>query len=113
MIAGLLIPERPVGNMYFAGFSHNVIFCTVGLCNDLKMGEYRKYPIYLRLPPIYLKAHEDIRMSLITNLAIVKVPPRVMFLTQVYGSILGGFVNYAVMISIVNGSNFFFFFFFF
>lgn len=34
----------------------------------------------------------------------VKIPPRVMFLTQIYGTILGGFVNYAVMISIVNGN---------
>ena len=34
----------------------------------------------------------------------VKIPPRVMFLTQIYGTILGGFVNYAVMISIVTGN---------
>ena len=27
-----------------------------------------------------------------------------MFLTQVYGTVLGGYVNYAVMISIVNGN---------
>jgi hypothetical protein len=27
-----------------------------------------------------------------------------MFLTQVYGTILGGFVNYGVMVSIVNGN---------
>jgi hypothetical protein len=39
-----------------------------------------------------------------TNLITVKIPPRVMFLTQVYGTILGGFINYAVMISIVNGN---------
>jgi hypothetical protein len=25
MIAGLVLPERPVGNMYYAAFSHNVI----------------------------------------------------------------------------------------
>lgn len=42
MIAGLLLPERPVGNMYFAAWSHNVIVNTVNLSNDLKMGEYRK-----------------------------------------------------------------------
>ena len=46
---------------------------------------------------------------------LVKIPPRVMFLTQIWGTILGGFINYAVMISIVrqnkevlnsaNGSN--------
>ncbi|KAF6807432.1 oligopeptide transporter 7 [Colletotrichum plurivorum] len=60
--------------MYFAAWSHNVISNAVNLSNDLKMGEY------------------------------LKIPPRVMFLTQVYGTILGGFVNYAVMISIVNGN---------
>ncbi|KAJ4292869.1 hypothetical protein N0V88_005527 [Collariella sp. IMI 366227] len=74
MLAGLILPERPIGNMYFAAWSHNVISNAVSLSNDLKMGEY------------------------------LKIPPRVMFLTQVYGTILGGFINYAVMISIV-GSN--------
>lgn len=74
MIAGLAIPGRPVGNMYFAAWSHNVIANTVNLSNDLKLGEY------------------------------LKIPPRTMFLTQIYGTILGGFINYAVMISIVNGN---------
>jgi len=41
MIAGLLVPERPVGNMYFSAWSHNVIATCVQLSNDLKMGEYR------------------------------------------------------------------------
>lgn len=44
MIAGLLVPERPVGNMYFAAWSHNVIATCVQLSNDLKMGEYRRFP---------------------------------------------------------------------
>lgn len=34
----------------------------------------------------------------------VKIAPRAMFLTQLYGTILGGFINYAVMTSIV-GAN--------
>ncbi|KXS96592.1 hypothetical protein AC578_11134 [Pseudocercospora eumusae] len=74
MIAGLLIPERPVGNMYFAAWSHNVVACTVQLSSDLKMGDY------------------------------LKIPPRVMFLTQCWGTIFGGFINYVVMISIVNSN---------
>ncbi|KAK8213651.1 putative oligopeptide transporter [Phyllosticta capitalensis] len=74
MVAGLIVPGRPVGNMYFAAWSHNVISNCVDLCNDLKMGEY------------------------------LKIPPRVMFLTQLYGTILGGFINYAVMTSIVTGN---------
>ncbi|KAK7917608.1 peptide transporter [Apiospora marii] len=74
MIAGLCLPGKPIGNMYFAVWSHNVISNAVTLSNDLKMGEY------------------------------LKIPPRAMFLTQIYGTILGGFLNYAVMIAIVTGN---------
>ncbi|KAH7028129.1 OPT oligopeptide transporter [Microdochium trichocladiopsis] len=74
MLAGLLVPERPIGNMYFAAWSHNVILCAVNLSSDLKMGEY------------------------------LKIGPRVMFLTQVWGTILGGFINYVVMVSIVTAN---------
>ncbi|KAI9172645.1 opt oligopeptide transporter [Paramyrothecium foliicola] len=74
MLAGLALPGRPVGNMYFAAWSHNVISNAVNLSTDLKMGEY------------------------------LKIPPRVMFLTQIWGTILGGFISYAVMISIVTGN---------
>jgi hypothetical protein len=48
MLAGLIVPGRPVGNMYFAAWSHNVIVNTVNLCNDLKMGEYRRLHLYSR-----------------------------------------------------------------
>ncbi|KAJ5918753.1 OPT superfamily oligopeptide transporter [Penicillium verhagenii] len=72
MLAGLMIPGRPVGNMYFAAWSHNVIVGSLNLSNDLKMGEY------------------------------LKIPPRVMFVTQIWGTLLGGFISYAVMISIVS-----------
>lgn len=44
----------------------------INLSNDLKLGEY------------------------------LKIPARTMFLTQVYGTVVGAFINYAVMISIVN-----------
>ncbi|KAK4221288.1 OPT oligopeptide transporter [Podospora fimiseda] len=84
-LAGLMLPERPICNMYFASWSHSVIFNAytvldavsgnrVTLSNDLKMGEY------------------------------LKIPPRTMFLTQIYGTILGGFVNFAVMTSIVKNN---------
>jgi hypothetical protein len=43
MLAGLMLPGRPIGNMYFAAWSHNVISNAVNLSNDLKMGEYREY----------------------------------------------------------------------
>ncbi|KAG6149703.1 hypothetical protein E4U37_006692 [Claviceps purpurea] len=72
MLAGLMVPERPIGNMYFSAWSYSVISNCVNLCGDLKIGEY------------------------------LKISPRVMFLTQIYGTVLGGFVNYAVMVSIVD-----------
>ncbi|KAG5918653.1 hypothetical protein E4U61_001594 [Claviceps capensis] len=71
ILAGLMVPERPIGNMYFSAWSYSVINSCAMMCLDLKMGEY------------------------------LKIPPRVMFLTQIYGTILGGFINYAVMVSIV------------
>ncbi|KAJ5364810.1 OPT oligopeptide transporter [Penicillium cataractarum] len=74
MIAGLTVPGRPVGNMYFAAWSHNVIQNAVNLSNDLKLWEY------------------------------LKIPPRALFLTQIYGTILSGFINYAIMISIIAGN---------
>lgn len=40
-----MLPGRPVGNMYFAAWSHNVISNAVSLSNDLKQGEYRKFLI--------------------------------------------------------------------
>lgn len=60
--------------MFFAAWSHNVINGVVNLCNDLKIGEY------------------------------LKIPARTMFLTQIYGTIVGAFINYAVMISIVSSN---------
>ncbi|WRT66966.1 uncharacterized protein IL334_003931 [Kwoniella shivajii] len=74
MIAGLMIPGKPVGNMYFAAWSHTVIANCVQLSNDLKMGEY------------------------------LKIPPRVMFLTQLWGTVFGGAISYVVMISIVSNN---------
>lgn len=37
-------------------------------------------------------------------LSTVKIPPRVMFLTQCWGTIFGGFISYVVMVSIVTSN---------
>ncbi|KAF9460047.1 oligopeptide transporter [Collybia nuda] len=71
MVAGAVNPGRPVANLYFSMWSHDVISTSINLAGDLKMGQY------------------------------LKIPPRVMFLTQVWGTILGAIVNYVVMISVV------------
>lgn len=69
-------------------WSHDVISTSIGLAGDLKMGQYREHQstafLFLRLKPFS-----------------VKIPPRIMFLTQVWGTILGALINYIVMISIV------------
>ncbi|EJD44887.1 peptide transporter MTD1 [Auricularia subglabra TFB-10046 SS5] len=68
--------RRPVANLYFSMWSHDVVSSTVGLSGDLKLGQY------------------------------LKIPPRVMFLTQVYGTILGAIVNYVVMDVITENKRF-------
>jgi OPT family oligopeptide transporter len=71
MVAGALHPGRPLANLYFASWSHQVILLAVNLSNWLKVGQY------------------------------TKVPHRVMFATQVYGTLLGAGLNYVVMTTIV------------
>ncbi|KAF4840159.1 Oligopeptide transporter 4 [Colletotrichum siamense] len=71
MFAGFLHPGRPLANLFFASWSHQVILLAVSLANWLKVGQY------------------------------TKVPHRVMFCTQIYGTLLGAALNYAVMTTIV------------
>ncbi|KAJ8516828.1 hypothetical protein ONZ45_g5896 [Pleurotus djamor] len=72
MVAGAVNPGRPVANLYFSMWSHDVVSTSINLAGDLKMGQY------------------------------LKIPPRVMFITQVWGTILGAAINYAVMASVVD-----------
>ncbi|KAF2156495.1 OPT superfamily oligopeptide transporter [Myriangium duriaei CBS 260.36] len=71
MVAGAIHPGRPLANLYFASWSHQVILLAVNLANWLKVGQY------------------------------TKVPHRVMFATQIYGTLLGAALNYVVMTVIV------------
>jgi OPT family oligopeptide transporter len=71
MVAGALHPGRPLANLYFASWSHQVILLAVNLANWLKVGQY------------------------------TKIPPRTMFATQIYASLLGASFNYIVMTTIV------------
>ncbi|KAH8752997.1 peptide transporter MTD1, partial [Diaporthe sp. PMI_573] len=71
MVAGVVHPGRPLANLYFASWSHQVILLAVNLANWLKVGQY------------------------------TKVPHRVMFGTQIYGTLLGAALNYVVMTTIV------------
>ncbi|KAG6330638.1 hypothetical protein ID866_8453 [Astraeus odoratus] len=71
MVGGAIAPGRPVANLYFAMWSHDIVAQSVGLAGDLKVGQY------------------------------LKIPPRAMFLTQLWGTIFGAAINYVVMVSIV------------
>lgn len=71
MLCGVLQPGKPVGNLYFSMFSHEVTVLSVFLATDLKMAQY------------------------------LKIPWRTMFILQTYGSLLGTALNYVIMDSIV------------
>lgn len=72
MVGGVLVQNRPIANLYFASWSHQAILLAVNLSNWLKLGQY------------------------------LKISHRVMFFTQVYSSLLGAYINYAIGISVVN-----------
>ncbi|KAF9492268.1 oligopeptide transporter [Pleurotus eryngii] len=72
MVAGVLQPGKPVANLYFSMWSHEVIMTSLHLSSDLKMGQY------------------------------LKIPPRVMFAAQLWGTCLGAAINYIVMVSVVD-----------
>ena len=78
MVAGTLNPGRPVANLYvriiqavvipllilrllmqFSMWSHDVVATSIGMAGDLKIGQY------------------------------LKIPPRVMFAAQVWGTVVG------------------------
>ena len=72
MIGGLVVPGRPLANLYFYAWSHSTIAQVINLCNDPKLGQY------------------------------LKIPPRSMFITQVLGTVYGAFLNYAVASTIIS-----------
>jgi hypothetical protein len=88
MAAGAVNPGMPVANLYvwfftlhawlllillkFSMWSHDVVTRSVALAADLKVGQY------------------------------LKIPPRVMFLTQVWGALLGMFVSWTMSKSYYN-----------
>ncbi|KAJ1018012.1 hypothetical protein NDA13_006620 [Ustilago tritici] len=72
MIGGLVVPGRPLANLYFYAWSHSTIAQVINLCNDLKLGQY------------------------------LKIPPRSMFITQVLGTVYGAFLNYTVASTIIS-----------
>ncbi|KAF4464779.1 oligopeptide transporter 8 [Fusarium albosuccineum] len=67
MLCGVLQPGKPVANLSFSMFSHEITVLSVFLSTDLKMAQY------------------------------LKIPWRVMFLLQTWGSLFGTALNYVIM----------------
>lgn len=72
MVAGIVHPGSPLANLWFAAFSHQIVVLGLNLSNWLKIGQY------------------------------TKVPHRVLFLAQMYASLLGAFFSYVIMATIVS-----------
>ena len=72
MIGAAIIPGNPQANMYFSLYGFNTLIQALQLLRDLKMGQY------------------------------TKLPPRVTFLVQSLGTIIGGLLNYVIMKVIID-----------
>ncbi|KAH8114070.1 peptide transporter MTD1 [Phellopilus nigrolimitatus] len=72
MLGAAMIPGNPQANMYFTLYGYNTLQQALGLVRDLKMGQY------------------------------TKLPPRVTFLVQSLGAVVGGLLNYVIMKVIID-----------
>ncbi|CAI2166429.1 11728_t:CDS:10 [Funneliformis geosporum] len=67
MICGYILPGRPIANVYFKCYGFMTMSQCLLLVSDLKLGHY------------------------------MKIPPRSMFVSQMYGTVIGGLINYWVL----------------
>ncbi|KAI0345292.1 OPT oligopeptide transporter [Trametopsis cervina] len=74
MITAYILPGQPVANMYGALYGQHPMIQGIALLQDLKLGQY------------------------------VKLAPRVTFLMQILGTIVGAILNYIMMLSIINNN---------
>ncbi|KAF9354442.1 hypothetical protein BGX26_007721 [Mortierella sp. AD094] len=72
LICGYMLPGKPIANMTFKCYSYMTMNQCQGLLQDLKLSVY------------------------------MKIPPRSMFLGQIWGAILGGVLNYLTMVAIID-----------
>ncbi|KAH9914494.1 oligopeptide transporter [Epithele typhae] len=100
-ILALLVEVRPIPSAFITPFS-TILFARMG--NGIATNQLMKWS-----PPAQNSSHPVglVQFSMwshdVVNGQYLKIPPRVMFLTQIWGTILGTrIVNYVVMISVVD-----------
>nr|CAG8578416.1 4645_t:CDS:10 [Entrophospora candida] len=64
MICGYIFPGRPIANVYFKSYSYMAMYQCLSFVSDLKLGLY------------------------------MKIPPKALFVAQVWGTFVGAFINY-------------------
>ncbi|KAI0811002.1 OPT oligopeptide transporter [Irpex lacteus] len=74
MITAYILPGKPVANMYGALYGQHPMIQGIALLQDLKLGQY------------------------------VKLAPRVTFLMQIMGTVVGAILNYVMMLSIIESN---------
>ncbi|KAF9205241.1 hypothetical protein BGZ49_004311 [Haplosporangium sp. Z 27] len=72
LICGYMLPGKPIANMVFKCYGYMAMYQCQLFLKDLKLGVY------------------------------MKIPPRSMFVGQLWGTLVGGIVNYFTMILIIN-----------
>ncbi|KAF9198035.1 hypothetical protein BGZ49_001266 [Haplosporangium sp. Z 27] len=72
LICGYMLPGKPIANMVFKCYGYMAMYQCSILLSDLKLGIY------------------------------MKIPPRAMFIGQIWGAIVGAVFNYITMIIIIN-----------
>ncbi|KAF9124890.1 hypothetical protein BGW39_007825 [Mortierella sp. 14UC] len=72
LVCGYMLPGKPIANMAFKCYGYTAMYQCMTLLSDLKLGLY------------------------------MKIPPRSMFVSQLWGSVVGGIFNYITMIAIID-----------
>ncbi|RUP42707.1 OPT oligopeptide transporter protein-domain-containing protein [Jimgerdemannia flammicorona] len=72
LVCGYMLPGRPLANVTFKTYGYMAMYQGLLFVSDLKLGHY------------------------------MKIPPKIMFLAQVYGTVVGCILNYFVMIMIID-----------
>ncbi|KAG0376601.1 hypothetical protein BGX24_007488 [Mortierella sp. AD032] len=72
LVCGYILPGKPIANMTFKCYGYMAMYQCMNLLSDLKLGHY------------------------------MKIPPRAMFISQFWGTLIGSCFNYLTMVLIID-----------